>query len=200
MQQDIKSEHTKQLIIDEAFKLFYKNGFKATSIPQIMKAASLTKGAFYHHYKNKEELGLKVIDAKIQKRVVETMIEPLQQDGDALSLIEATFKNRIKSFPEFDKQHGCPLNNFINEIGDYEVNYQTAMRKVIDKWKEALVATIERGIKDKTIDPSISSASVAIYLISAFEGVRGIRKLYNDDQILKEYLNGLAIYLDKLKV
>ncbi len=200
MQQDIKSEHTKQLIIDEAFKLFYKNGFKATSIPQIMKAASLTKGAFYHHYKNKEELGLKVIDAKIQKRVVETMIEPLQQDGDALSLIEATFKNRIKSFPEFDKQHGCPLNNFINEIGDYEVNYQTAMRKVIDKWKEALVATIERGIKDKTIDPSISSASVAIYLISAFEGVRGIRKLYDDDQILKEYLNGLAIYLDKLKV
>lgn len=200
MQQDIKSEHTKQLIIDEAFKLFYKNGFKATSIPQIMKAASLTKGAFYHHYKNKEEIGLKVIDAKIQKRVVETMIEPLQQNGDALTLIEATFKNRIKSFPEFDKQHGCPLNNFINEIGDYEVNYQTAMRKVIDTWKAAIVGTIDRGIKEKTVDPSISSESVAIYLISAFEGVRGIRKLYNDDQILNEYLNGLAIYINKLKV
>ncbi|WP_253256059.1 TetR/AcrR family transcriptional regulator [Formosa algae] len=54
MQQDLKSELTKQLIIDKAFTLFYENGFKTTSIDKIMKETTLSKGAFYHHYKSKK--------------------------------------------------------------------------------------------------------------------------------------------------
>jgi len=54
MQQELKSELTKQTILNESFKLFYENGFKTTSVDKIMKATKLTKGAFYHHYKNKK--------------------------------------------------------------------------------------------------------------------------------------------------
>lgn len=199
MKQDLKSEITKKIIIDEAFKLFYENGFKSTSIDKIMKASALTKGAFYHHYKSKKELGLEVISLKLQKRVHQGMILPLQDNGDALKILELTFLNRIKSFPLYDKQHGCPMNNFINEIGDYEVAYQTALKKIIEKWKAELVTLIERGQRENSINKNISSHAVAVYLISAFEGIRGIRKLYQDDLILDEYLNGLSLYLNQLK-
>lgn len=199
MQQDLKSELTKKIIIDEAFKLFYENGFKSTSIDKIMKASALTKGAFYHHYKSKKELGLEVISLKLQKRVHQGMILPLQDNGDALKILELTFLNRIKSFPLYDKQHGCPMNNFINEIGDYELAYQTALKKIIEKWKAELVSLIERGQRENSINKNISSNAVAIYLISAFEGIRGIRKLYQDDLILDEYLTGLSLYLQQLK-
>ena len=53
--------------------------------------------------------------------------------------------------------------------------------------------------KENTINKSYSSNAIATYLISSFEGVRGIRKLYNDDQILDEYINGLSLYIDQLK-
>ena len=87
MQQDLKSELTKKVIIDEAFKLFYENGFKSTSIDKIMKASTFTKGAFYYHYKSKKELGLEVISLKLQKRVHQGMILPLQDTGDALKIL-----------------------------------------------------------------------------------------------------------------
>ncbi|WP_027419145.1 TetR/AcrR family transcriptional regulator [Crocinitomix catalasitica] len=199
MQQDLKSQQTKQLIINEAFNLFYENGFKTTSIEKIMKATQLSKGAFYHHYKNKKEIGLEVIKLKIRKRVYEGMIIPLHANGDAYEILSSTFLNRIKSFPLYDKEHGCPMNNFINEIGDYEQTYQVALQKIIEAWKTELICLIERGKAEKTIKSSIASEAIAIYLISAFEGIRGIRKLYEDDVILDQYLMGLALFLERLK-
>ncbi|NRR92240.1 TetR/AcrR family transcriptional regulator [Winogradskyella undariae] len=199
MEQKQKSELTKELILNESFKLFYKEGFKTTSVDKIMKATKLTKGAFYHHYKSKKELGLEVISTKIQKRVYDGMITPLYQDGNALKLLETTFSGRIKSFSLYDKQHGCPMNNFINEIADEEEAYQIALKRIIEEWKAALIHLLERGKLENSINKDISSNAVAIYLISAFEGIRGIRKLYNDDQVIDDYILGLSLYLKQLE-
>ena len=103
------------------------------------------------------------------------------------------------SFPLEEKQSGCPMNNFINEIGDSEKTYQIALKNIIEEWKTALVELIERGKVENSIKQEVSSAAAAIYLISAFEGIRGIRKLYDDDTIIEEYLNGLYIYLKQIK-
>lgn len=199
MLQNEKSELTKQIILDESFKLFYENGFKTTSVDKIMKATNLTKGAFYHHYKNKKELGLAVISLKVQKRVYKGMIDPLFQSGNAIQILETTFLERLKSFPVYEKQHGCPMNNFINEVGDLEVAYQLVLRRIIDDWKKALIQLIERGQYENTIKKNISSNAIAVYLISAFEGIRGIRKLYNNDDILEEYITGLSLYINQIK-
>ncbi|MRI01664.1 TetR family transcriptional regulator [Kriegella sp. EG-1] len=199
MQQEIKSALTKQHIVHEAFKLFYENGFKATSVNDVMKATKMTKGAFYHHYKSKQQLGLEVIELKIQERVYAGMIAPLTKPGNALKILENTFVDRIKSFPLYDKKNGCPMNNFINEIGNYEVSYQLALKNIIEKWKLALVTLIEKGKKQGKIKTEIHSEGVAVYLISAFEGIRGIRKIYKDDVVLDQYISGLSLYINQLK-
>ena len=199
MLQNEKSELTKQIILDKSFTLFYENGFKTTSVDKIMKATKLTKGAFYHHYKNKKELGLAVISLKVQQRVYNGMITPLYQSGNALQILEATFLDRLKSFPVYDKQHGCPMNNFINEVGDLEVAYQLALRRIIEDWKAALITLIDRGQKENTISKTLSSKAIAVYLISAFEGIRCIRKLYDTDDILDQYIDGLSLYLKQIK-
>jgi AcrR family transcriptional regulator len=194
-----KSELTKELIVNESFKLFYENGFNATSIDKIVEAAQLTKGAFYYHYKNKKELVLDVISINLQKRVYESMISPLYQPGDVVTILKSTFSNRINSFSMSEKEHGCPMNNLINEIADNETAYQLTLSRIIEEWKAALVNIVERGKKEGAIKDSVLANSVAVYLISAYEGVRGLRKLYNDDAVLDEYLDGLFFYLDSLK-
>lgn len=199
MLQKQKSEFTKELILNESFKLFYKDGFKATSVDKIMVKTQLTKGAFYHHYKNKKELGLAVIKLKIQQRVYDAMISPLYNSGNVIEILKSTFIDRIKSFPIQEKQSGCPMNNFINELGDTEKVYQIALKNIIEEWKSALIQLIERGKKDNSINQSISNKSTAIYLISSFEGIRGIRKLYDNDEILDQYMLGLSSYINHIK-
>jgi len=199
MDQRQKSEHTRQLIVNEAFKLFYENGFKTTSVDKIMNATNLTKGAFYHHFKNKKELGLAVISSKLQKRVYESMVAPLYGPESPIEILSTIFHKRLKMFTIYEKQHGCPANNFINEIGDYEIAYQTALKRIVEEWKSALVYVLERGKAEGQFKQDVSSTSVAVYLISSFEGVRGLRKLYDNDSILDEYIAGLSLYINNIK-
>ncbi|MBB1245175.1 TetR/AcrR family transcriptional regulator [Streptomyces durbertensis] len=54
-QQERSSTTTLQLL-NSARKLFARDGYTATSLDAICDAAEVTKGAFYHHFKNKEQL------------------------------------------------------------------------------------------------------------------------------------------------
>ena len=47
---------TRKLIVAKASQLFQDKGLEATSIADIMAAASLTQGGFYRHFESKEQL------------------------------------------------------------------------------------------------------------------------------------------------
>lgn len=53
---------TREYIIDQSYSLFLSRSYEAVSISDISNAIGLTKGALYHHFKNKEELFMAVID------------------------------------------------------------------------------------------------------------------------------------------
>ena len=48
--------NTRQQIIETAFLLFLKKGFKAVRLSDIERAAKITRGTFYYHFTNKEEV------------------------------------------------------------------------------------------------------------------------------------------------
>lgn len=49
-------QQRRQQILSVALRLFYKNGYKNTSMVDIAKAANISKGLIYHYFKNKAEL------------------------------------------------------------------------------------------------------------------------------------------------
>ena len=53
---------TRQGLVDEARKLFARRGYHAASLDEVCAQAGVTKGALYHHFQNKEDLFLAVLD------------------------------------------------------------------------------------------------------------------------------------------
>lgn len=49
-------ESTKERIIDVAWDLFYKKGYKNTTIDEIINECGVSKGGFYHHFRAKDDL------------------------------------------------------------------------------------------------------------------------------------------------
>jgi len=199
MKQELKSAQTKQLILEEAFHLFHRKGFQSTSLDKVLAATRLTKGAFYHHFQNKHELALEVISTKVKAWLYEGLIAPLYEQEEPIKLLKQVFTQRLNAFSWEIKQIGCPVNNLMNEIGDKEAAYQRALRQIMEEWKAALINLLEKGKKSGSLNAEIDSESVAVYLMAAYEGVKGIRKLYNDDQVLEQYLTALQDYIDRLR-
>ena len=202
MKQEIKSKETQDLIINTSFELFYEKGYNATSIPDIMKKTSLSKGAFYHHFKNKHEIGKRVIEVILRKRLKEGIINPLNEthNGTVPDLLLEVFTKRIKNYSEREKALGCPANNLVGEIGYSEQDFRVILKTLFEEWREALIKIIETGKSKSEIKKDVNSSSVAISLICAFEGVRSIRKVYDDDIIFNEFLESMGNFIKNLGI
>jgi len=52
---------TRERIVAAAFELFLNHGFDGTGVNQILQKSELSKGAFYHHFKSKEEIYAEIV-------------------------------------------------------------------------------------------------------------------------------------------
>ena len=58
-----RSQDTHNRILMAAVSEFSQNGYDATSVAQICNAASVSKGAFYHHFTSKQALFLELFES-----------------------------------------------------------------------------------------------------------------------------------------
>lgn len=67
-----RTETTRAALLAAARRLFVEKGYAETSTPEIVAAAGITRGALYHHYKDKRDLFRAVI-AEEARQVAEAI-------------------------------------------------------------------------------------------------------------------------------
>lgn len=77
-----RGEATRNDIIGVARRLFSDFGYHNTGIADIQAATGMTKGAFYHHFRSKQDLALAVLEAA-RSDYLRQVIEPAQREADA---------------------------------------------------------------------------------------------------------------------
>src|SRR5258707_11070123 len=55
---------SREKILDVSLELFYRNGYQATSVDDIIAEAKVSKSNFYYHFKSKEDLGIEVLQMR----------------------------------------------------------------------------------------------------------------------------------------
>ena len=64
-------ENTRKHILDVAFMEIFIHGFQGVSIDNIVKKTSLTKGAFYHIFPKKLDLGYALVEEVITPMIID---------------------------------------------------------------------------------------------------------------------------------
>ncbi|MCA0988439.1 TetR/AcrR family transcriptional regulator [Guptibacillus algicola] len=115
-------DQKKVLIIENAIKLFAKKGFSATSVQEIAKECDISKGAFYLHFKSKDELLFEVLMyywRRMQRRVNEVATEPMTPKKKFIHQIKV-FIEEIANHREFIimqfREQAIPFNDSIEEL------------------------------------------------------------------------------------
>ena len=84
----------REQLLGEAARLFGKQGYDATSTDQIARAAGLTKGALYHHFKNKEMIMVELVRGVIKSHLdsISRFLKPSMTPVDLLRALEESDK------------------------------------------------------------------------------------------------------------
>jgi len=194
-----KSEATRLEILQKSFELIYAKGYQNTSIDDILATTRLTKGAFYYHFKSKDEMGLAIINELMKPVLNRSLIQPLMNASDPSKAIYDMMYGLLMENPFLRVEYGCPAANFSQEMTPWNADFSLALNEVTDSWKKALSNVIEQGKKSGHFRNDVPARQVTLFILTGYWGVRNLGKLENSKKTYLLYLKELKSYLASLR-
>lgn len=194
-----KAQETRLYILQKAFELIYTKGYQATSIDAIIAATHVTKGAFFYHFKTKDEMGVAIIEDILKPTMLTHFIEPMKKSADPKKDIYKMMKQLLFEIPELRVEYGCPAGNLTQEMTPWNSAFSTALTELVNQWKNALIFNINKARTNGKFRKNIDAEQTALFIMSGYWGIRNIGKLYNSSECYKPYLKELKRYLEGLE-
>jgi AcrR family transcriptional regulator len=161
--------NTREYIIDKAYSLFLSHSYEAVSISEISKAIGFTKGALYHHFRNKEELFMAVVDKYLT-------IDEIIVNTDHISLKDFLELTVQKSQEIIERSYSSnpayiPLNllslliDACRHYPEFASKKQDLIHSEINKNKKIL----DQAVKNGEIKKDLNTAALAemIFMLNA---------------------------------
>jgi len=194
-----KSAETRGKILMAAFEEIYHCGFQAASLNNILKNTNITKGALYHHFNNKMELGYAVVDEVIYTTLKANWIDPLTKSNDPISTIQKILAESGAQMTEEDVRLGCPLNNLSQEMSPINEGFRKRITTVYTEWQDAVEGACERGKAVGNIRKDADSKQLAVLFVATLEGCLGLAKTTQSLETLMQCGQGLIEQLELLR-
>ena len=163
-----KGQATRERLIDAAYELAIRKGFDRTSIGEILDASGVKKGNFFHHFSDKESLGLAVLERDRTQML--GMIAAALQESRPLDSIGRFFKLAVQKHTAAGFVGGCLWGNTALEMSDSNPAFTTYVAEVFAAWTAKTESVIRAGQKTGEIRRDIPAAALARSVIAAVEG------------------------------
>ncbi len=192
-------EATRQRILGVAFETFFKQGFQGTSMDDLVRKTSLTKGAFYHQFATKYELGYAVVDEILTELILNRWIRPLAGFADPVEGILKLMQQNIGDTPPELLRYGCPLNNMVQEMAPVDKGFNRRLQAALDLWVSGLDEHLKRGQQSGLIRRNVNTLEAAYFIVMAHEGFYGFIKGLNNPNAFAVLIASLQNYFKSLR-
>jgi AcrR family transcriptional regulator len=188
---------TRQRILEAGFAEIHRHGFQAASVANILADTGLTKGALYHHFPSKKDLGLAVVGEVVHSYLEQAVFAPLREaDQPAKALLDLLErKGSLKA--EF-VQLGCPLNNLMQEMSPLDEDFRAALNAILDEWQRTIKDALRRAQTAGAVRKDVNCQAASLFIVSAWEGCTGIAKNMQSVKTYWACMSQLRAYVDFL--
>lgn len=187
---------TREKILDAAFHEIYRYGFQSASLANILERTGLTKGALYHHFPDKQALGLAVVDEVIRGRLEGMVFQPLRDSREPLATLLAILQAKRDSTEMVEL--GCPLNNLMQEMSPLDETFRSRLNAVMTAWHDTIADALKRGQRQGQVRKDIDADATALFIVSAWEGCIGIAKNMQLERTYRTCVDQMAAYVRTL--
>jgi len=192
-------DETRRKLLETAFRTFYEHGYQGSGIDAILARAGVTKGALYHHFANKKELGLAVIDEVIRAWMNDRWVQPLTREGNPVDQIRKVVHDALNRAGDDGVRLGCPLNNIAQEMAPIDEDFRVRIEALFTDWRDGVAGALRRGQAAGQVRAELDAEATAVFLVSTFEGGIGTAKSAQSMALARTFVRALEAYLDSLR-
>lgn len=193
----IRSEKTRQFIIEKTASIFNKKGYIGTYLSDLTNATGLTKGSIYGNFKDKNEVAVEAFRYNFGNiaHQVNSLVDPETHAIDKL-LGFVTFYRQ--EFQNVFANGGCAILNTATDADDVNDQLKTEACKALQKWKNKIIRILEEGMQQGEVK-NVNAPQFANKMIALIEGTIMMAKVLNEYEIMHNNLDCLQSEIEALR-
>lgn len=186
---------TKQRLIDAGLPMLLRHGYNDLGVQALLCATKVPRGSFYHHFRDKEDFALQVIDAYMGE--IHAALDACVRDQSIPPL------TRVRSFFELSRDKyreegylGCLLGGLGQELSGVSETFRQKIEECFSAIAGRLSTCFEEARRNGQISPDSKPVRLAEQLVDCWEGAALRCRLRRDEGSLNQMLD---FYFDSLR-
>lgn len=182
-------------VLSKAIQLFWKKGFHATSIQDLVDFLGINRASLYDTFGDKRLLFDKAFQ-QYRKTGTENIQSLLKEHAHVKEGLRKLFESAIdESVSDLDRK-GCFVVNTTTELLPGDMLLQEALEENKRTFEKILYDYLEKGVSNKEIDPDKDLLAIAGLLFTLYSGLKVIAKVEPDKKKLLASVNAALALLD----
>ncbi|MWV12968.1 TetR family transcriptional regulator C-terminal domain-containing protein [Aquipseudomonas campi] len=186
----------RDLILAKGSAVMTRRGYHGTGVQEIVQAAGIPKGSFYHYFASKEDFALQALEFVYQPR--------LQRYAEALGNPELSPRARILAYyrelqAHFLRQEKAEYHCFIGSLSFEMSELLPAIGAQVEAIQQASVDILQRCLEQARQAGELSAeedcANLASFIANAWQGVLARLKVGRSTQALDAFITRLELLL-----
>lgn len=185
-------------LLDAALSVIRTQGYSATTIDDLCRAAGVTKGALFHHFKSKEDLAVaaavywsETTGGFFEAASYPTLDDPLERLLGYVEFRKAILQGEPPDFT-------CLVGTMVQETYDSSPAIRDACWDSISGHAAVIQADIAEAMRTRGIEPDWSAESLALHTQAVIQGAFILAKAKGNADVAADSIDHLRRYLEML--
>ncbi len=182
-------------VLDQAMRVFWRQGYEATSVEDLVAATGINRASMYNTFGDKRGLFLAAVDHYLAQVIAERLAILLDPKS-AKQAIRRYFEGVLSFSLGEGRRLGCLLTNSAVEMAPRDGFVGERLRQCLAQVEDAFLEVIQRGQTQGEIGAGKDPRALARFLMGAVQGLRVLARADADEATLRDVVDVTLAALD----
>ncbi|WP_353473571.1 TetR/AcrR family transcriptional regulator [Salipiger sp. H15] len=164
------ASEARQKLIRAGLVHLTERGYSSVGVDEILKAAGVPKGSFYHHFRGKADFGLALV-AAYNAYFTELLDRAFLNEGRApLDRLRVFTEKAEEGMARHGFRRGCLVGNLGQEMGALPDEFRAALTCVLEDWQARTARLLREAQAQGTLSPDHDPEALAEVFWIGWEG------------------------------
>jgi len=163
-------------VLDKAIDLFWRKGYEATNLEELLRVMGMGKGSMYHNFGNKREL-FKLVLNRFNEKFIASLELDLSKSKDPIAFIKDFFRSIPRQGID-EHRKGCFLGNTVAELACIDPGLEKVAVDHLGRIEQTFYKHIREGQQSGKVKSKTDARLLALHLINLWNGINITRRMY----------------------
>ncbi len=173
---------TRRKVLRAGYRELRRYGYQGASLNRIVDACDVTKGALFHHFGSKAEIGYEVLGELERARIKREWLVGRELGADIVKWLRDLLESKLAQLEKRrgDMVYGSLVWNLATEMSALDEGFREMTAGLYNEWVDNWAGNLQRAQAEGQLSQQVDCLAYAKYLVYAIEGTIAAARIDGD--------------------